>query len=197
MNHDDEHLRLLSIFHYIYAGFIAFYSLFALLYVFMGLMFAVIGLTIPIETHAALPPREESNHEAHAESPIGSEHQDDTPAPQHAVDGHSRDSFGNQEQPPAALIAGMGLMFACIGAVALLFGLAYATASFLTGRSLARRTRRLFCLIVAGINCANMPLGTILGVFTFVVLLRPSVQMLFDEQSRADSLEQPKGKLPF
>jgi hypothetical protein len=175
MNQDAEHLRLLSLFHYIHAGLIAFYSMFALVYIFMGLMFAVIGLTIPIETHAALPPHVESKHEAHAESPIGPEHQDGPPAQQHSADGHSRDPFGNQEPPPAALIAGMGLMFACIGTVALLFGLAYSTASFLTGRSLARRTRRLFCLIVAGINCVNMPLGTILGVFTFVVLLRPSV----------------------
>jgi hypothetical protein len=48
------------------------------------------------------------------------------------------------------------------------------------GRSLARRKRYLFCLIVAGTMCVMCnPLGTVLGVFTIVVLLRPSVKELF------------------
>ena len=38
---------------------------------------------------------------------------------------------------------------------------------------------RTFCLVVAGFNCVNMPLGTILGVFTIVVLLRPAVTARF------------------
>ena len=35
-------------------------------------------------------------------------------------------------------------------------------------------------MIIAGINCLGIPLGTTLGVFTFIVLLRPSVQHVFD-----------------
>ncbi len=37
---DEEHLRLLSLGYKVSAGFIAFYSLFGLFYVFMGLLFA-------------------------------------------------------------------------------------------------------------------------------------------------------------
>ena len=33
---------------------------------------------------------------------------------------------------------------------------------------------------MAGVNCLSMPIGTTLGIFTFVVLLRPSVTALYD-----------------
>lgn len=49
----------------------------------------------------------------------------------------------------------------------------------LGGIFLRARRHRTFCLIVAGINCLHIPLGTVLGVFTLVVLLRDSVRDLF------------------
>jgi hypothetical protein len=48
------------------------------------------------------------------------------------------------------------------------------------GRCLARRTRRLFCLVAAGLGCLFFPLGTVLGVFTFIVLSRPTVRAVFE-----------------
>jgi hypothetical protein len=47
------------------------------------------------------------------------------------------------------------------------------------GVCLHRRRARTFCFIVAAINCTQMPHGTILGVFTILVLCRESVQELF------------------
>lgn len=47
------------------------------------------------------------------------------------------------------------------------------------GRKLQRRVSRTFCLVVAGVECVMMPLGTVLGVFTIVVLMKDSVQKLF------------------
>jgi len=44
----------------------------------------------------------------------------------------------------------------------------------------------MFCLIVAGIICIFMPLGTILGVFTIIVLVRPSVKAMFEGQAPVD-----------
>jgi len=38
----------------------------------------------------------------------------------------------------------------------------------------------MFSLIIAGINCVQFPFGTVLGVFTFVVLLRDSVRELYE-----------------
>ena len=46
--------------------------------------------------------------------------------------------------------------------------------------SLARRRRYLYCLILAGVMAATcMPFGTVLGVFTIIVLMRPSVKQAF------------------
>jgi hypothetical protein len=36
-------------------------------------------------------------------------------------------------------------------------------------------------MVVAGLNCAQMPLGTVLGVFTLMVLSRESVKSLYSE----------------
>ena len=35
-NQDTEHLRLLSIFHYVHASIVAFYSLFAMIYILLS-----------------------------------------------------------------------------------------------------------------------------------------------------------------
>lgn len=45
---------------------------------------------------------------------------------------------------------------------------------------LRQRRNRTLSMVVAGFNCLYMPLGTVLGVFTFVVLGRDSVIELYD-----------------
>ncbi|MCY7313071.1 MAG: hypothetical protein LH491_05450 [Pseudoxanthomonas sp.] len=62
-----------------------------------------------------------------------------------------------------------------LGGLALAGFLAYA------GRCLARRRRHTLCMVVACASCLLMPFGTVLGVFTLVVLTRPSVKLLFDQ----------------
>ncbi len=47
------------------------------------------------------------------------------------------------------------------------------------GRFLRERRKRTFCFVIAVITCMSVPLGTILGIFTIVVLNRPSVQDAF------------------
>lgn len=47
---------------------------------------------------------------------------------------------------------------------------------------LRARKNRTFCLVVAGFNCLHVPLGTVLGVFTLVVLSRRSVAEVFHER---------------
>ena len=65
----------------------------------------------------------------------------------------------------------------------LIFGLilvAGGVANLISGLFIRRRTSRMFSLIIAGINCVQFPFGTVLGVFTFVVLLRDSVRELYE-----------------
>ena len=37
----------------------------------------------------------------------------------------------------------------------------------------------MYCLVMAGIECLFMPFGTVLGVFTIIVLMRESVKEMF------------------
>jgi hypothetical protein len=48
-----------------------------------------------------------------------------------------------------------------------------------TARLLQRRHGYRFIFAVACLECFGFPFGTVLGVFTLVVLLRPSVKQLF------------------
>jgi hypothetical protein len=38
----------------------------------------------------------------------------------------------------------------------------------------------MLCMVTAGISCLGIPYGTVLGIFTFLVLSRPSAIALFD-----------------
>ena len=84
--------------------------------------------------------------------------------------------FGKGGGGPPAIV---GYIVTTLGGVLLLLGLGFSSCLALTGRFLAQRRHRLFCLVIAGINCLFLPYGTVLGVFTFMVLMRPSVQALF------------------
>ena len=81
---------------------------------------------------------------------------------------------GGQRPPPF-----IGLLFIVIGGAIILFGWTLAALVIYAGRCLARHRRHLYCLVVAALSCLFMPLGTVLGVFTIIVLLRPSVKEIF------------------
>ena len=77
-----------------------------------------------------------------------------------------------------------GLMFMVFASVMILGFWALAVCMFLAGRYLERRAHYTFCLVVAGVECLFMPFGTVLGVFTIVMLVRPEVKSDFGiEQS--------------
>ena len=125
---DDEHLKLLEIFHYILGALSFLGALGGVLYMFAGLFF--------FQRVAASAP----------------------------------------SAPPAE----MGWLFAFVGAVIALLCAAIGVCLIIAGRSLTARRNRTFCMVVAGINLLHFPLGTLLGVFTFIVLMRPSVAAQFD-----------------
>jgi hypothetical protein len=130
MNQDDEHLKLLSVFHYVVGGITALFASFPALHVIVGL----------IMVFAPFP--------AEAEG-----------------------------EPPPELF---GWFFVVAGAVMVVIGWTIALVILTAGRFLARRKHHLFCLVVAGVECLFFPFGTVLGVFTIIVLMRPSVQQAFE-----------------
>lgn len=129
---DTEHLRLLSIFHYVVAGLQATFACFPIIHFVVG------------TAMVAIPP--------------------------------NRGDGAEGVWVPKA----MGCFFMAISGALILAGWTLAACMVLVGRNLAARKRHTFCLVVAGIeSAACMPFGTALGVFTIVVLLRPSVKALF------------------
>ena len=125
---DDEHLRLLALFHYIYAGLTGLFSCFPMVYLGLGVVM---------------------------------------------ISGGIKDRSG-QGPPPE-----LGWFFVIFAAAFILLGWVYASCVALAGRYLTRRRGYWFCFIVACLSCAFAPLGTVLGVFTLIVLLRPSVKAAF------------------
>ena len=73
----------------------------------------------------------------------------------------------------------MGWLFLVMGGIFVIGGWLLAVAMFLTGRWLSARRNHTFCFVVACVECLFMPLGTALGIFSLIVLLRPSVKALF------------------
>jgi hypothetical protein len=73
----------------------------------------------------------------------------------------------------------VGLMLVVMAMVAMTMGWTLAICIIIAGRKLARRQHHTFCLVVAAISCIFMPFGTVLGVFTIIMLVRPSVKELF------------------
>ena len=73
----------------------------------------------------------------------------------------------------------LGWIFAVLGSVLFLIGLSMAICILIAGRSLALRKRYSFAFVMACIECLFIPFGTILGVFTIIVLSRESVRRLF------------------
>ncbi|MBX7173029.1 MAG: hypothetical protein K1X72_18815 [Pyrinomonadaceae bacterium] len=138
MNKDLEHLKILSICHYILAGLSIFPMLYGIIYMVMGIFFGVMIAN----------------------------------APNQPKDG-----------PPPALFGGI---FVVIGLVITLIALTIGILLYKSGRNLSKQTGYTFCLVMACVSCLFMPLGTILGIFTLIVLLRDSVKAIFNGQNPAN-----------
>ena len=127
---DAEHLRLLSIFHFIVAGMQALFASFPIIHFLVGAAMVF------------LP-----------------------------------DTLGETKDGSPAFV---GLFFMGFAGLWMLVGFSLAACTVIAGRSLAQRKRYLFCLVMAGIEAATcMPFGTVLGIFTIIVLMRPSVKQAF------------------
>jgi hypothetical protein len=85
-------------------------------------------------------------------------------------------SLDGKSPPPAFL----GWFFIFLALCLILSGWIIAGCLVVAGRKLRKRASRTFCLVVAGMACLIMPFGTILGVFTIIVLMRDSVKALFE-----------------
>lgn len=86
-------------------------------------------------------------------------------------------SFNQSDSGAPPLI--FGLMFTLFAGAFILVGWIFAICIILTGRYISQRKNHMFCIVMAGVECIFTPFGTVLGVFTIMILNRPSVKELF------------------
>jgi hypothetical protein len=125
---DDEHLRLLSLFHFIGAGF-----------GLLGLGF--IALHYTIMSHVFNNPEMWKNAK-------------------------------NATPPPREIFNILIWVYVIVG----VWFVVSALLNVLSGLFLRQRQHRMFSLVVGGLNCLHIPIGTALGAFTIIVLSRDSVR---------------------
>ena len=82
----------------------------------------------------------------------------------------------------------MGWLFILFPGIFVLMGWALAGFIIAAGRKLRRRKSHMFCMVVAGLECILMPFGTVLGVFTIILLMKEPVKALFEAPSNKPSM---------
>jgi hypothetical protein len=73
-----------------------------------------------------------------------------------------------------------GMFFAFFGVIIMISAALGTWLNIATASALKKRTGQVLIQVSAALHCISFPLGTILGVFTFIVLNRPSIKALFD-----------------
>lgn len=81
----------------------------------------------------------------------------------------------NIQGPPVAMFR---IFAGAIGAIILL-GWTFGGLTIYAGRCVHKRQRRSFIYVMAGLNCVLIPWGTLLGVFTFIVMQTPTARREF------------------
>jgi len=101
-------------------------------------------------------------------------------------------------EPPPAL----GWIFIVLSSGVMLLGWTWAVALMFAGWFLGRCRHYLYCLVLGCSTLLFQPLGTILGVFTIIILIRPNVKRLFEaggqieDEDEADEVEDFHDQFP-
>jgi hypothetical protein len=81
----------------------------------------------------------------------------------------------NQQEIPPALFSIISILLVIVLGLCCV----YTVCMFLAGYWLPRFRNRVFIQIIGALNCLAIPYGTILGIFTLMVLQRPSARQFF------------------
>ena len=136
---DREHLNLLAIFHFVFAGL------------------ALVGIGFLV-MHYLILSTVFSNQEMWQPKP------NSTGAPTPAMPFQPKEFFAAFKW--FYLFFGAGMVVASI-------------CNVMSGLFIRARKHRNFSIVISALNCLQVPFGTCLGVFTIVVLMRPSVNELY------------------
>lgn len=166
---DTEHLRLLAIFHYVLSGL-----------GLLGLLFLAGHFLIMQTVFTAMKDLPQNIPAATVEPVEEGSQVDDV-----VVYGEETSEQMSPEEAAEVAEFASGVFDSLLGpmmifyAIAGVFILVMMVLNFLSARKMGQRKGRIFSMVVAGFNCVNFPLGTALGVFTFVVLSRTSIEVSY------------------
>lgn len=90
----------------------------------------------------------------------------------------------------------LGLFFVFIALLVMIGGLGVSVMNFVAAKYIKELKNHTFCLIAGGINTFFSPLGIIIGVFTFVLLLNEKVKQLFEQIPARDHFEASVNQMP-
>lgn len=62
----------------------------------------------------------------------------------------------------------------------------FAILTLLSGRFIHRRVNRNFSIVIGGMNCLHFPFGTLLGIFTLIILTKDSVMRMYSNSKQSD-----------
>ena len=96
--------------------------------------------------------------------------------------------FDQGENPPPQFF---GWLFIGMASIFIVSGFALAVCNFLVGKFLKQQTKYTFCFVLAIVNCMFAPLGTVLGIFAIIVLVRDSVKALFNGGYNSSQFNNP------
>lgn len=152
---DESHLRLLVIFHYLLGAL-----------ELLGGVFLVIATILMMQVFQNMPAASGTSTSSATTPPVT------TPSPPPATATSPPASTNPMSEEMADVITSMmGLVY---GGWALL-SIVLALLTLLSAYGISKKKWDVLSLITAGIQCLVFPIGTVLGVFTFIVLLRPSI----------------------
>lgn len=83
----------------------------------------------------------------------------------------------------------IGLFVIFVPAMLSLAGWTLSICMIIAGTKLAKLQSRFFCIVVAAFECAVFPSGTILGIFTIIVLMNNKTKQLFKHPETGPSPE--------
>jgi hypothetical protein len=82
-----------------------------------------------------------------------------------------------RNQIPAGLLYAIGSIVIAVSLVTLVGG----SCALYAGLALRKHKKRTFVLVMAALNCLAVPYGTVLGIFTFLVLQRTEAKEIFGQ----------------
>ena len=202
---DKDQLRLLSIFYYVLSGFAVLGLIFLIIHgCIMGVVFTMAAKDAEkkqrleqFENERGVQESQSRDRSDADETAVMPDSTSSTESPDEIAGGTAEEEFnyeytsrtqrnnGMPKEMMGPVIVIMAVVYLVGGAMIIGMGIL----NFMCARRIGKCRSRTFCMVVAGVNCIQIPFGLALGICTFIVLGRQSVVELFAEAETGNAPE--------